>query len=351
MRTASGNQIAWAGAWSRTYNNVRYAELLPRLTNVDKYFVDMHPWWPIRGFRRRIWLPCLLRWIGLNYPLVFSTDWRQIHRIRHRVVCDHDDPLYSRREISSLNRPNVALVVVTTEEVRKNLGELGLHTPMEVVPQGVPTIRVPPERIREIRSRWLRTEEDIVVGLHQPRFAFSSELASDPVSQMYAVNSLFDAMMEAVKTDPRLVLWLVGRPSDLVEDFAASHPWIRLLGYHDRSTLLETVSSFDIGAYPRTGDIRGWNSIKLIEYMGCGVPVVGFDVGEMKPVVAAKGGCVVRDIAEFASALTVLARDTSLRREMSDRGRKAAAAYSWDDLSIRYQRLLDQYLPSRCGGI
>src|SRR4030042_1281793 len=59
MTHAEGNRIAWAGAWSRVHNNARYEELLPRLTNGDRNYVDMHPWWPIRGLRRRIWLPLL----------------------------------------------------------------------------------------------------------------------------------------------------------------------------------------------------------------------------------------------------------------------------------------------------
>jgi glycosyltransferase involved in cell wall biosynthesis len=335
------NRIAWAGAWSRGHNNARYAELLPRLANVDRFYVDMHPWWPVRGIRRRIWLPLLLSWVGMRYPLILATDWRQIGRIRNRVVCDHDDPVYSAGEIAALARPNVAAVVVTTGTVRNNLRERGVRAPIEVIPQGVAWTPRDPERIRDIRRRWLRSEDEVVVGLHQPHFEFSAELREGAVNQMYAVDALLAAMDEARRSDPRLVLWLIGRPSAKVAEFAADRPWLRLPGYRDRSTLLDYVAAFDIGAYPRAGDIRGWGSIKVLEYLACGIPTVGFDVGEMEPVRAAGAGIIVPDTPSFAKALVSLARDPNARRRMGEQGARAAVPYRWDALSTKYIALLN----------
>jgi glycosyltransferase involved in cell wall biosynthesis len=335
------NRIAWAGAWSRAYNNRRYVELLPRLTNVDRFYVDMHPWWPIRGIRRRIWLPLLVSWLGIRYPLVFSTDWRQIGRIRNRVVCDLDDPVFSSQEVSALKRANVAAVVVTTAAVQSRLQNLGVRNPIEVIPQGVATEPPSLERIQALRREWCGSNGEIVVGLHQPHFEFSAELPDGAVEQMYAVDALLTAMEQARKSEPRLVLWLAGTPSLKVREFAAGRTWMKLLGYRQSSALMDCVASFDIGVYPRQVDMRGRASIKVLEYMACGVPVVGFDVEEMYPVREGKAGMVVRDIPAFAAALVSLARSAEERKRLGGLGKKAAGLYDWDVLSGRYRALLD----------
>jgi glycosyltransferase involved in cell wall biosynthesis len=337
-------RIAWAGAWSRSHNNARYAELLPRLEGVDRFYVDLHPFRPLRGFRRRLWLPLLSIWIGRRYPLVFSTDWRQVKWVRSRVVIDHDDPLFGADELRALGAPNVAAVVVTSEAVRETFRALGLRKPICVIPQGVGIHPGGAARIRALRAAVCRTSRDVVVGYHAPHFEFTDELPAG-VQQMYAVDELLAAVERARRKAPRLSLWLVGAPSDRVREYARRNPWVRLPGYVERGKLGDYVSAFDIGVYPRTADLRGRTSIKILEYMACGVPVVGFDVAEMLPVRKHKAGIVVRDAAAFSAALVSLAGAKAVRAGMGARGRRAAAAYDWKTLAEHYRDLLNQYLP------
>ncbi len=345
MTRATGNRIAWAGAWSRGHNNTRYEELLPRLDTVDQYYVDLHPWWPIRGFRRRIWLPLLMRWIGIRYPLILCTDWRQIKLIRNRVVCDHDDPLFTAEEIRALNAPTVAMVVVTSDSVSKKLSELGLRKPVSVIPQGVAVHPANAKRMQTIRDAWCTSKQEVVAGLHQPHFEFSDELPAGTAQQMYEVDPLLDVMERARKKDPRLVLWLVGEPSRKVREFAGRNPWVRLPGYKHRPDLTDYVAAFDIGLYPRTADLMGRASIKVLEYMASGVPVVGFNVEEMKPVLESRSGIAARDSAAFAAGLIALARGKTIRGQMGARGKKASGAYRWELLAKKYLALLDHSLP------
>jgi glycosyltransferase involved in cell wall biosynthesis len=341
MTGRAKNRIAWAGAWHYAHNNRRYEELLPRLTNVDRYSVRLHPFWLLRGLERRVWLPLLTRSLGIRYPLFFSTDWRQIRMLRCRVVCDFDDPVFSAPEIAALNLPNVAAVVVTSDLVRRKMREAGVRASIEVVPQGVAAGRVDPQRVGAIRRKYSAAAEDVVVGLHQPHFEYASELPSGSVEQMYAVDLLMETMSLARGRNPRLVLWLVGEPSERVREVADRNPWIRLPGYQPRSELMEYVSAFDIGVYPRTSDLKGRSSIKLVEYMACGVPVVGFDVEEMRLASEAGAGIAVQGVSEFAEALTSLAEDPGRRKQMGERGKKTARLYHWDSLSQTYRALLD----------
>jgi glycosyltransferase involved in cell wall biosynthesis len=346
MTSAARNRIAWTGAWSRGHNNARYEELIPRLENVDRYYVDMHPWWPVRGIRRRIWLPFLAVWLGMRYELILCTDWKQIRLIRNRVVCDHDDPLFGEAEIRALNSPNVAAVVVTSEAVKKKLSELGLRNPVCVIPQGVAIRPADEERVRAIRAEWRRSTREVVAGFHQPHFEFSSELPAGAAQQMYAVDRLLEILERARKKEPRLVLWLVGEPSRMVREYAEKNPWVRLPGYKVRSELTEYVAAFDIGLYPRSQDLHGRRSIKILEYMACGLPVVGFPVEEMDPVLESGGGITVRNVAGFADACVSVARSKKFRKALGAKSKAAAAKYDWKILSMEYRALLDRQTES-----
>jgi glycosyltransferase involved in cell wall biosynthesis len=342
MTGAARNQIAWAGAWSREHNNSRYEELLPRLSNVDRYYVDMHPWWPIRGLRRRIQLPLLTVWLGIRYPLILSTDWRSIASIRSRVILDHDDPLYTVAELRALNAANVAAVVVTSESVKRRLSESGVRNPVHVIPQGVAIRPVDEKRVRAIQAAWRKSAGEIVAGIHQPRFDYSDELTAG-AQQMYAVDELLALVEHARKKLPQMVLWLVGEPSAKVKEYAGRNPWVRLVGYQRRSDLMEYVSAFDIGLYPRTLDLKGRASIKVLEYMACGVPVVGFNVEEMSPALDSKSGIAALDASDFSAQLVALAKDPGRRSQLGRNGRKAAAVFDWDALAAQYRTLLDQF--------
>jgi glycosyltransferase involved in cell wall biosynthesis len=342
MTGRTRNRVAWAGAWHYAHNNPRQEELLPRLSNVDRFFVRLSPFWPLRGIQRRIWLPVLVRWLGIRYPLIYCTDWRQIRTVRARVVCDHDDPIFSAPEIAALNLPNVAAVVATTDLVRKNLRAAGVRHPIEVVPQGVTIGTVDPERVRALRQNYSPDPDEVIVGLHQPHFDYASELTAGSTGQMYAVDHLFEAMQLARGKDPRLVLWLVGRQSAKVGAFAAERPWVRLIGYQPRAALMEYVSAFNIGVYPRTLDLKGRSSVKVLEYMACGVPVVGFDVEEMRIASEGGAGIMAEDVTAFANALVALAGDRARRDRMGASGKRTARSYDWDNLSEAYRKLLDR---------
>jgi glycosyltransferase involved in cell wall biosynthesis len=349
MTGRAKNRVAWAGGWHSVHNNQRYEELLPRLANVDRFSVRLSRFWPLRGMQRRIWLPLLVRWLGWRYPLLFCTDWRQIRMTRTRVVCDLDDPVFSAPEIAALSRLNVEAIVVTTELVRRNLRAAGVCNPIEIIPQGVGIGPIDRERVRAIRQRYSPDPEEILVGLHQPHFDFASELSAGTAEQMYAVEPLFAAMKIAQEKNPRLVLWLVGRPSAGVAAFAAQHPWVRLIGYQPHAALMEYVSGFDIGVYPRTLDLKGRSSIKVLEYMACGVPVVGFKVDEMRIASEADAGVAVANIDSFAEVLATLAEDRTRRERMGANGKRAAQPFNWDLISETYRNLLDRYSGSVSG--
>jgi len=338
----SANKVAWCGVWSRDHNNIRYSELLPRLTAVDKYYVHLSRWWPVRGVQRRIWQPLLIRLLRARYTTLLCTAWWQASLFAGRVVIDLDDPVFTAREAGALAGRNVACVVVTTERVRERLREGGVRTPIEIIPQGVAADRIDARRVREIREGWREPGGEVIAGLHQPHFELAHELPERDLARLYAVDRLLEAFAKVVQEEPQARLCLVGRPSAGVEALAAHHPWLRLAGYVPHEQVLNYVSAFDIGLFPREVDAGGWGSIKLLEYMACGVPVVGTHVSEMEEVLGAKAGVRAEDWEQFALWIKRLCREDSLRVAFGERGRAYASEHSWAAVAEQYQRKLGE---------
>jgi len=336
----SSNKVAWCGVWSREHNNIRYSELLPRLPSVDRYYVRLNRWWPVRGVQRRIWQPLLVRLLGARYSTFLCTAWWEARLFAGRVVIDLDDPIFSAREMAALRGRNVACVVVTTGRVRERLRENGVHTLIEVIPQGVAADRIDARRVREIREGWRAAGGKIIAGLHQPHFELARELPEQGLARMYAVDRLLEVFAKVVAEEPHAMLCLMGRPSPGVLKFAEAHTWLRLIGYVPHTDVLNYVSAFDIGLFPREVDAGGYASIKLLEYMACGVPVVGTRVSEMDVVLEAKAGIRADDWEDFALWIKRLCREDPLRVAMGERGRIFAAARSWEHVAAEYGRLL-----------
>ena len=336
----SSNKVAWCGVWSREHNNIRYSELLPRLPSVDKYYVHLNRWWPVRGVQRRLWQPLLVRTLSRRYSLFLCTAWWQAHLFRGRVIIDLDDPRFSAGEQAALQGRNLACIVVTTERVRGRLREAGVRTPIEIIPQGVATDRIRADRVRAIRDGWREAGGEIIAGLHQPHFELGRELPEQGLARMYAVDRLLEAFAKVVAEEPHATLCLVGRPSPGVLEFAKAHPWMRLTGYVPHTDVLNYVSAFDIGLFPREVDAGGYASIKLLEYMACGVPVVGTRVSEMDVVLEAKAGIRADDWEDFALWIKRLCHEDPLRVALGERGRIFAAARSWEHVAAEYGRLL-----------
>jgi len=339
------NCIVWTGIWQRGHINIRRAELLRRMTGVDRYPVTLHGWKMIRGVQKRILLPVLTALAAVRYPLFFCTDRRQIRFFPRKVVYDYDDPQYSPEELAILSRRNVSAIVVPTQKIRGLLRDIGFQKPVEVVPQGVSLGTIDSIRVAAIRRQWSRDHGEIIIGLHQPNFFLRAELPPGPQSDMYAVDLLLEMMVEVHRQIPDAVLWLVGQPSNGVQKFVGGHPWVQLLGYQPHEDILNVVSAFDIGVYPRRVDYGGRGSIKIIEYMACGIPVVGMPISEMEPVEQAGAGFTAKAPDDFILRVVQLCQDGAQRRTLGQNGKTYAKEFDWDRLAERYANILKSYLP------
>jgi glycosyltransferase involved in cell wall biosynthesis len=89
-------------------------------------------------------------------------------------------------------------------------------------------------------------------------------------------------------------------------------------------TEVDLIANFDIGIMPleNTPWELGKCAYKLIQYMGCGLPVVASAVGMNKEVVDEKTGFLVQSETEWTTKLNELINNKELREQLGKMGRK-----------------------------
>lgn len=356
--------IFWTEDWCpEGHNNIRYASLLPRLRLV-------HPHYRVRGLLtvhrkdflgrlRSFWTlriahPFELRWRARRHrALLCTSDFLdQIARFPGPVFVDDDDPEFTEERAELLNQDNVVCVVTTSGLLRNRLMEVGLKKTCHVIPSGVAFDTLSVERARRIGANLGKSGSALVVGysipdiytdLDDPNPTEAGVFSS--THRLRSVSFLFRAMEKLRRLAPEVELWLIGKPSESVRAYARENPYCRLLGYVPHSELLNYTWNFDIAVYPRVADVGGRHSIKLLEFLGCGVPVVSTNVSESYLVSQAEAGIVTDGLEGFSTALLQLVREPELRRQLGANGRNFAQSYSWENLARRYEKeIFEPYL-------
>jgi glycosyltransferase involved in cell wall biosynthesis len=337
--------------WFRGHNNPRFARLAPRLPRLDGYLITVSDWRPLRAAQFRLLRSTqTLRYrffvtsANRRYASMFTIGVEQIPWFRGRIVVDLDEPRYDAREVDLLNEPNVVAVVLTTEAVKRQLTELGVTTPIHVIPQGVDLGSLSEADVEAV-SRRHRDPGDLVVGYISAFFHARGDRNFAPIYDLDHLLELWDGIRLRV---PHAKLWLIGRPSRRARRLLAGRDDVVLFDRIPYGRALPYVANFYVALYPRQakGGHRGpILAVKLIEYMGVGAPIVGYDLEITQIVKTAGAGILARDPQDFIAAVGQLADDESQRERLGTAGRAFAADYDWSLLVERYRtEVLDRYL-------
>ncbi len=120
--------------------------------------------------------------------------------------------------------------------------------------------------------------------------------------------------------------------------------WVVFPGWLEYTELSEYLATADVGLSPDPpGQHMDWSTpIKAIEYMGFGVPVVGFDRDEQVASVDGGGVFVSGDSpAALAAEIDRLLDDPGRREQLGKKGRERVEnGLAWDHQVVRY---LDLY--------
>jgi glycosyltransferase involved in cell wall biosynthesis len=342
----SGGDVFYFNTWYRGHNNARYEELLPRLARVRPYLLTYPRARLLRAGSERTWRllrggvePAVLRRLQKRYRHAFVTDVRQLAHVEVPALVDIDDLEFTLEDAALLRRENVVAYTVTAESAARRLGELGVDKPWHVIPQGVALDRLDPADVAATAAE--RGGRRIVGYLAAFLLVPGDRGGENPI---YDVSHLIDLWEQIRAAAPGTQLWLVGAPSARVRARLAGRADVRLFGRVPRPRLLSIVSCFDVALYPRTYD-PGIRASKVAEYLGAGVPVVGYDHPVVDDVRAADAGILVSTPAELVDAVTRLLDDEDVRSRLAAAAAAEGRRRDWRVLAAEYAALLDRHLP------
>ena len=279
--------------------------------------------------------PFVTGWMGLRYarrlglPLVF-TYHTQLEEYAHYVPFERSA---TRRAASTLTRTYANLadtVIVPTPAMESRLRELGVSSPIAVVPTGIDAERFAAGR----RDPALRARLGAVEGGRLVLLV--SRLAREKNIEL-AIRAL------AMIREPQVRLVLAGdgpeRPAlEEASRSAGVAERVVFLGHVPRESLPDLYASCDAFVFPSVTETQG---LVLAEAFGAGLPVVAIDNPQTRDVFGTHlAGELVHDAAGMAAALRSLLTDPARRHAASAHSRAAAAAF---DATANASRVLAVY--------
>ncbi|MFB9627317.1 glycosyltransferase family 4 protein [Nonomuraea helvata] len=346
------NRIFHTNIWFKSFNNARYTALLPILERVDSLMLRCTDRRIMRGVQFRT----LNRSIGVHGRLLFQlaarryrygfiTNTKHIPFAMFPVVVDMDDPYFTDDEVRILRSSRqITALVVTNQAAADRYRELGVTCPINVIGHGLRTVEPDPGLVEEVQRR--KRPEELTVGYAAAWHLCDRDRGADP---MYNVTHLVEELWPGVVAAcPQARLWLVGSVSKVLARMLAGRTDIEVVGHVPAEHVPAYLAAFDVGLYPRRIQHER-SSVKVAQYLGCGVPVIGYRAVPTELISGTGSGLIVESPEEFRGALVRLLRDPALRAEQSARARAAARQVSWDVLGERYQALLDDMLPRKAG--
>ena len=342
------DRVALFSIWFHGHNNPRYAELLPRLERLDACLLRLPDSRIPRGLGFRAFVatkPLLHRALfasaARRYRNLLTLDFEQLAHWPHAAVMDADDPLFTPREVELLRRPALHGYVVTAEHAARRYEALGVDKPWVVIPQGVNLSAATPELRHAAAGR--KQPGEVVLGWMAAHLLTSGDRDSD--NPLYNVDHLLELWDEIHARVANARLWLVGSPSDRLQERVHGRADIELTGRLDRAEALATAACFDVAPYARTAD-QGIRAAKVSEFMGLGVPTVSYDYEVTSNLRETGAGVLVSDARAFVDAVVQLLSDETARGEIAAAAARAGSELDWDVLARRFAvEVLDRFLP------
>lgn len=265
-----------------------------------------------KGYIRRIFLLLTAKrfdalWIekelfpGLPAWAERYLQWRGV-----RMVIDYDDAIFHnydllasrftrfllRNKIAEVMRA-AAVVVAGNAYIAEYAQKTGTHA-VQIIPSVVDTEKYKPA-IREPNPK------PVVGWMGTP-------------STIRYVRSIVPRLLAVQKEHP-FILRIVGAQFQYPGLEVECVPW-------SEETEVEVIQGFDIGIMPLddTHWERGKCGYKLIQYMACGVPVIGSGIGANLEIMQDKAGLVAKNVKEWNGLLLAMLENPSLREQYGRAG-------------------------------
>lgn len=344
----AADRIFYHNVWLRGPNSPQIEGLVPRLRRLDCYLTMVSDQWLVRAVQFRALMAAshlrneaIVGRAGRRYQWMLAHRAEQIDYFPGRIVAQLDDPAFSEREVELLNRPNVAVFVMTSDRAVERFRAMGVDKPSYVLPLGSEVESLSDGAVRAVAGRYRRPGE-VVVGYIASTLRLDGDRhAEEPLHNVEHLLQLWD---EVRARAPKARLWLIGSASERLRQRVAGRDDVLLIGTVPQPDALPYVANFDIALYPRAKD-QGVRASKVADYMGAGVPTVSYDYDVVGDLRESGAGLLAENPAAFVDAAVRLVDDDAERARLADVARRAGAERDWRVLIPRFERdVLDVYL-------
>ena len=266
--------------------------------------------------------------VVLNQRCLFRTSLaREIIANSYRVVFDFDDAIYTRTD-----KPRPVLSRLTLLRKRRRL------------------------------HLWLR-RANVVTAANNSLAEYGRRYSTDVVVIPMAIDLDTWAPHGRDRRDTFTIGWAgspvnvrsIERLAPVLAEVLKRHPSVRLAIFSGRKPRLDCpfeyhpfypgvepkfVQNLDVGLLPLSGDeySRGKSPIKAIQYLACGVPVVGNVIGATAEILNDDNSIGVSSVEDWICALETLIRNRKLVESMGRAGREFVLKHH--NAKLTAQRLL-----------
>jgi glycosyltransferase involved in cell wall biosynthesis len=269
--------------------------------------------------------------------LIGKTGPPQLLITKQPIVLDIEDPritlpdeelhsqprLYLINELRLLRNKKVRKVVVPTEMIKRKFIALGLDEDrISVIPNGVDTSLFHPTPL---------PKEPVVLyygTFHPIRAKLLLEVIDVLVRRRQDVRFLLAG--DVPPTVRERLLRVAGNR-------------VEMLGFVEHDLLPQYIQKARVCILPQDRSLGGRLSIKLLEYMASGRPIVATNVDESFPLKESGAGLITEIEPEsFADAVIRLLEDDALANHLAKKGVEYAQRYDWNKMVEDYIKLFQQ---------
>jgi glycosyltransferase involved in cell wall biosynthesis len=226
-------------------------------------------------------------------------------------------------------------VIAPSEGMRKVMVNMGIHSPIQVIPNGVDI--APFQRVSAPfdRSQWGFSDQDVIL-------AFVGRVGKEKNTRF-----LMEAFAQTVQCAPQAALVMIGAGPELetLTDWVYDRGLgkrIHFTGFTPYDQIPRYLAAADAFV---TASVTEVHPLTLIEALAVGLPLVGIESPGVSDIIedGLTGLISPHDLTAFAHTIEQIVTDTALRQKLAAKARAAAQTYTIErtarQMLAEYQRL------------